>query len=68
MMNAYVLEVVVSSGCRKGGKTFWTEKSAKLHAEHLVRTGKADSVRILQVSVRDESVAAIPHGSEVAHD
>lgn len=66
MMNAYVLEVVVPTGCRKGGKTFWTEKAARQYAEHLVRTGKAASVRILQVSVRDEPVAAIPHESEVA--
>lgn len=66
-MEAFVLEVVSSGGSRKGGRTYWTEQSAKLDAERLVRTGKAARVRILRVQVSDRPCADISTEGEVSH-
>jgi predicted ATPase len=67
-MRAFLLEVVTSTGARKGGRTYWTEKAARRDAERLVRTGKAAHVRVLPVNVSDRPCADIPTESEVRND
>jgi hypothetical protein len=67
-MKAFLLEVVSSAGARKGGRTYWTEQSARRDAERLVRTGRAARVRILLVNVSDRPCADIAPGSEVSDD
>jgi hypothetical protein len=69
-VDVFVLEIVTSSGTRRGGRTFWTEAAAVREAERLVRTGKAATVRVLIAAVRNRPAAEVtaPEGKETGND
>ena len=59
-MEAFLLETMTSTGCRRGGETFWTLDSAEREAKRLIRRKLARRVRILPVQVDAQAVAEIP--------
>jgi hypothetical protein len=75
-MQAFLMELLLTKGWRRGGEVFWTEADAVREGRALMRRKVAKGYRVLPVAVSTEAVAeCLPGGPsggeqapEVAHD
>lgn len=63
-MEAYVLELLLSRGWRRGGEVYWTQEDAEHAGRQLLKRRLARRVRVLRASVALEPVAILPKLAE----
>jgi hypothetical protein len=59
-MGAYILEILLQWGWRRGGEIYWTLADAEAAGRAMLKRRLARQVRILSVNVELQPVAELP--------
>ena len=59
-MTAFILEILISSGWRRGGEIFWTLEDATSAGRRLIKRRVTRQVRVLPADVKLTPVAQLP--------
>ncbi len=60
MMGAFILELLLQRGWRRGGEVFWTIEDAKRAGNSFLKRRIARQVRILPATIDLQPVAELP--------
>jgi len=62
-MTAFILEVLLLKGWRRGGEVYWTQDDAERAGRSLLKRKTARAVRVLPVDVTLNPVVVMPEDS-----